>query len=155
VIRTLPDEPEQPAPLVVKLRTLTLHRWRIKMDLLKKEMAIERDKAIRSFLKSSKTSGMKFTTLPDELSDLVNFIGISSREFDKLFKRVSVETITLANAEMRRKLGNYLDEMEAMLGVLADLSVMSDNVRDDKIVLATVESNATTPLTNDDSLGHN
>jgi hypothetical protein len=92
--------------------------------------------ATRSFLKSSKASGMKFTTLPDNLSDLVNFIGISSHEFDKLFKRVSVETITLANAEMRRKVGNYLDEMESMLEVIiADLSVMADDVRDDKIVL--------------------
>ena len=41
-----------------------------------------------------------------------------------------------------------------MLEVLiADLSVMADNVRDDKIVLATVESNATTPMTNDEPLG--
>jgi hypothetical protein len=92
--------------------------------------------AARSFLQSSKGSGMKFTALPDELSDLVNFIDISSHEFDKLFARVSVETITLANAEMRRKLGNYLDEMESKLEVIiAALSVMADDVRDDKIVL--------------------
>ena len=78
-------------------------------------MRIKKDRAIRSFLKSSKASGMNFTTQPDALSNLANHIRISSREFDKLFKRVSVETITLANAEMRRKLGNYLDEMESML----------------------------------------
>jgi hypothetical protein len=124
------------------------------MGLLKKEMRIEKDRAIRSFLKSSKASGMKFTTQPDALSNLANHIGISSREFDKLFKRVSVETITLANAEMRRKLGNYLDEMESMLRVFSEeLSFMADEFRDDKIVLATVESNATTPVTNDELLG--
>ena len=47
---------------------LLCNRRRIKMNFQKKEMRIEKEKAIRFFLKSSKASGMKFTTLPDELS---------------------------------------------------------------------------------------
>jgi hypothetical protein len=121
----------------------------LKMTVEKKSKA----KAIRSFLKSSKASGMKFTTQPDALSDLANHIGISACEFDKLFKGVSVETIMLANAETRKKLRNYLDEMESTLRIFSEeLSFMADEFRDDKFVLATVESNATTPVTNDELL---
>jgi hypothetical protein len=121
------------------------------MDPLKKE-TIEKDNAIRRFLKYSNVSGMKCTTLPRELSDLGTFLNNSAREFDKLFKNDAFET-TLADNQMRRKLKNYLDEMESMLKALASrLAILADDVRDDKIVLAIVESDPPTPVTDVDYL---
>jgi hypothetical protein len=115
------------------------------MDLLKKEMRIEKERAMRSFLKNSKVSGMKVAKLPGELADLGIRIGDSLREFDKFLKKASVETITLADEELRWELGEYLDDMESTLKMLiAKLSVLADDVRDDKTILAIVESNETT-----------
>jgi hypothetical protein len=121
------------------------------MDPLKKE-TIEKDNAIRRFLKYSNVSGMKCTALPRELSDLGTFLNNSAREFDKLFKNDAFET-TLADNQMRRKLKNYLDEMESLLKALTSrLAILADDVRDDKIVLAIVESDPPTPVTDVDYL---
>ena len=97
------------------------------------------NKALRLFLQGCPARGLKFDPKREKLLDLMMGVDFWTDFFPENFVTHPPNAISLAKGRVRADLVEHLAEMEnALRDYSEELSLMADEVRDDKILLASI-----------------